>query len=123
MLNQQAQAIAITSDLPLYVRLHWLGIGRVDHVGHVHLMPAEAVELLDVSPSQISRAIRTLVGKRLLWEGSMPTRLLLPRDHIQRKDPSKIAKVWQCPRPEGDPLRTEPLLTPGILALRGVAAP
>ncbi len=61
MANQlSARAIAITADLPLYVRLHWLAIGRVDHVGHVHLMPAEAAELLDAPASQISKAIRTV---------------------------------------------------------------
>lgn len=47
----------------------------------------------------------------------MPTCLLL-LDHVARKDASKIAKVWQCPRPDGGPLRMEPLLPPGLLALR-----
>jgi len=41
MVNQQlAEEIAISVDLPLYVRLHWLAVARVDHVGHAHLMPS-----------------------------------------------------------------------------------
>ena len=61
MLNQQAaQAIAIAADLPLYVRLHWLAMGRVDHAGHVHLMPSEAADLLAVAASRVSKAIAAL---------------------------------------------------------------
>ena len=120
MLSQQAaQAIAIAAELPLYVRLHWLAMGRVDHAGHVHLMPAEAAELLDASSSEISKAIAAFVRRRLLCEGSIPTCLRVPADHVVRRDSSRTAQAWQCPRPPSDSLRQAgPLLLPGLLALR-----
>lgn len=118
MVNQQtAEAVAVSADLPLYVRLHWLAVARVDHVGHAHFMPAEAAGLLKASLSQISKSIASLVVRLLLCEGSRPTCLRLPMDHWQKRALASPSAEWWCPQALG-PLRQESWLPPGSLSLR-----
>jgi hypothetical protein len=120
MLNQET-AIGYVCDLPHYLRLYFFALGRVDHVGHAHLLPAEASEQLGVGSSQISRAIKKLEAERLLCEGSIPTCLLVPQDHVVRRNVGRTKSTWQCPRLPDDPAyHREALLSPGLLALRSV---
>jgi hypothetical protein len=118
MVNQQtAEAIAVSTHLPLYVRMHWLAVARVDHVDHALFMPAEVAGLLDASASQISKAITSLVDRLLLCEGSIPTCLRLPMDYWQKRASNRPSVEWSCPRPPGR-LRHDGWLLPGGLAVR-----